>query len=222
MSALLQSPNLYRSLRRVSEQEAIITIGRLAAAAADAASGLEALAGVTLRLAGIHGVEISMPGHTTLEWHDSKQAAPRGAATGLIAANGHEWGRLRLLFEPHIKSVECPLRFARLVAQQAALMLNRNLAQSSNAVSKAAITRLLERLDMRKAVGRAAGILAQRKGIPQQTALALILKQARARKRSPLAVARILMLSIETGHLQPISLRRLTPDELTARAASLR
>ena len=36
MSALLQSPNLFRSLRRISEQEAITTIGRSALAARDA------------------------------------------------------------------------------------------------------------------------------------------------------------------------------------------
>ncbi len=69
MSALLQSPNLFRSLRRVNEQEAIISIGRLAWSAADAAGGLEALSGIALRLNGVHGVEIQLHSNEILEWH---------------------------------------------------------------------------------------------------------------------------------------------------------
>src|SRR5580658_5617974 len=121
MSALLQSPNLFRSLRRVNEQEAVTTMGRLALTAVDAASGLEALASVALRLGGLHGVQVSLHGGKgevgVLEWHDSKAPAPRGSATGLIAANSREWGRLRVLFEPRTRTLECPLRFARILAQ---------------------------------------------------------------------------------------------------------
>jgi len=222
MSALLQSPNLFRSLRRVSEQEAIIAIGRLALRAADAASGLESLAGIALRLSGLHGVEVSL--HTgagkadVLEWHDSKAAAPRGSATGLIAANSREWGRLRILFEPRIKSVECPLRFARVLAQQGAVMLNRMELLARKEAAAATLRRLQERLDRRKAVSRAAGILARSKGISHEQSLLLLLHQAREARRPLLPLARTLILSEETGHLQPVSLRRLGPAELTAAA----
>jgi hypothetical protein len=205
MSALLQSPNLFRSLRRVSEQEAIFAIGRLALRAVDAASGLEALASVALRLSGLHGVEVSL--HSSegnvdvLEWHDSKAPAPRGSATGLIAANSREWGRLRILFEPRIKSVECPLRFARILAQQAAVMLNRMELTASKEAASAAVRRLQERLERRKAVSRAAGILARARNLSHEQALSHFLKQARESKRPLLPLARTLILSAETGHL---------------------
>jgi len=169
MSALQQSAIVRRSLqalRRVSEQEAIMTVGRLALTAADAASGLEALASVALRLSGLHGVEVRLQTAgqelvDVLEWHGSKEAAPRGAATGLIAANGREWGRMRILFEPRVRSLECPLRFVRILGQQVALMFNRLAVVTGNQTAKAAIRRLEQRLDMRKAVTRAAGILAR-------------------------------------------------------------
>jgi len=221
MSALLQSPNLFRSLRRVSEQEAIMAIGRLALTASDAASGLEALASVALRLSGLHGVEVSLKDADILEWHDSKEPASRGAATGLIAANAREWGHLRILFEPRLKSLECPLRFARILAQQAALMLNRLEALQRNSVSKGAIRRLEVRLDTRKAASRAVGLLAQAKKLTRERAQLILIKQARETKRSPLALARSIILSAETGHLRPVvSLRRLGVNELTPAASN--
>lgn len=220
MSALLQSPNLFRSLRRVSEQEAITTIGRLALTAVDAAAGLESLASVALRLNSLHGVEVMVHAGfgkvETLEWHDSKAAAPKGSATGLIAANAREWGRLRILFEPHIQSVECPLRFARVLAQHVALMLNRlELVRRKNA-GCAAVRRMQERLDTRKAVSRAAGILARAGKVSEEQALLLIMKQARDSKRPLLPLARTIILGEETGHLRPIHLRRLENNEYTS------
>ena len=216
MSALLQSPKIFRSLRRVSEQEAITNIGRLALTAADAASGIESLAGIALRLSGLHGVEIALnSGGTveTVEWHDSKSPAPRGSATGLIAANSRAWGRLRILFEPHIESVECPLRFARVLAQHVALLLNRLEVAGRHAASAAAVNRLQHRLDTRKAASRAAGILASARNLTHQQALAVLLEQARESRRPLLLLARTVILGQETGQIEPIHLRRLRSDE---------
>ena len=215
MSALLQSPNLFRSLRRVNEQEAILTIGRLALSAANAAEGLEALSGVALRLTGVHGIEIQLHSSEVLEWHGTKGDAPKGAATGLMTANGREWGRLRLLFEPRIRSVECPLRFARVLAQQVALMLNRLETREQNQISLAAARRLEGRIETRKAVSRAAGILAKAKNLRYDQALLLLLQQAREARRSPLVLARTLILSAELDRTPSIGLRRLQPNELT-------
>jgi len=223
MSALLQSPNLFRSLRRVSEQEAITTISRLALAAVDAASGLESLASVALRLHSLHGVEITLNqprgDSQTFEWHDSKAPAPRGSATGLIAANAREWGRLRIFFEPRIESVECPLRFARVLAQHIALMLNRLDLVARKEIVSAAIDRLKHRLDTRKAVSRAAGILASKRNLTENRALAMLLKQARETRRTPLQLARTLILGEETGHLAQLSFRRLEPEQYTSAAS---
>lgn len=211
MSAVLQSPNLFRGLRDVSEPEAITTISRLSLTAGDAARGLEAMACTALRLAGLHGVEISLHGDTeTFAWHT--KATGRGSAAGLIAANSREWGRLRILFEPRTKSVECPLRFARFLAQQTALMLNRLDTMVRNEAAKAAIKRLAERLDARKAVSRAAGVLAAAADLAHEEAVLLLLRRARMWRRPVLCAARAVILGVETGHL-----RRLSPDEKTSK-----
>jgi hypothetical protein len=196
MSALLQSPNLFRGVRRMSEQEAVASIGRLAVSAVDAVGGLETLACVALRLAGLHGVEISLRNAgklETFEFHDFTETC-RGSATGLIAANAREWGRLRIFFEPKIKSVECPLRFARMLAQQIALMLNRLEVLTRNQAARAALKRLEQRLDARKAVSRAAGVLAETHRLRHTEATLLLLKQARESRCAPLSVARSIIL----------------------------
>jgi hypothetical protein len=156
MSALAQSPNLFRALRRrIDEPEAIPTIGHAALTTDDAISGLETMASVTLRLEGVHELQVRLHGGDgktgLLEWRESKASSVRGSATGQVIANSREWGKLRLRFEPQIESVECPLRFARIVAQQAGLMLNRLELLGLSQIANAAVHRLQERLDTRKA-----------------------------------------------------------------------
>lgn len=225
MSALAYSPNLFSaSWRRINEQEAIFTISHAAITAVDAVRGLETVANVALRLSGIHEVQVRLHADQEqtelLEWRHSRVSSPHGSATGLIAANSREWGKLRLSFEPHIRSVECPLRFARIVAQQAGLMLNRLDLLGRNQIVNAAVRRLQERLDTRKAVSRAAGILAGTNQLNYERAVLLLLKQARERRRSPLQLADTIILGEEIGHFTPVSMRRLQPEELTSTAVA--
>ena len=225
MSALAQSPNLFCALRRrINEQEAILTIGRAALTAADALSGLETVANVALRLTGVHEVQVTLHAAQDqtelLEWRHSRVSSPHGAATGLIVANSRERGKLRLLFEPRIQSVECPLRFARIVGQQAGLMLNRLELLGHHRIASAAVRRLQERLDTRKAVSRAAGILAQTNQLTYQRALSLLLEQALEKRRSPLQLAHTIILGYETYNFPAVSLRRLQPEQLTSAAVA--
>jgi hypothetical protein len=74
---------------------------------------------------------------------------------------------------------------------------------------------LQHRLDTRKAVSRAAGILASARNLTHRQALSLLLEQARESRRPLLPLARTVILGQETGHLQPFSLRRLGPNEVT-------
>jgi hypothetical protein len=229
MSALAQSPNLFCALRRrINEQEAILTIGHAALNAVDAVTGLDTVANVALRLTGVHEVQVrlhaSQDQTELLEWRRSTVSSPassrHGTATGLMVANSREWGKLSLLFEPRIQSVECPLRFARIMAQKAGLMLNRLELLGRHQIARAAVRRLQERLDTRKAVSRAAGILAQTNQMTYQRAVLLLLKQSREKQRSPLQLARTIILGEETGHFAAVSLRRLRPEEPTCDAAS--
>jgi AmiR/NasT family two-component response regulator len=95
--------------------------------------------------------------------------------------------------------LECPLRFARALAQHTALMLNRLEIAARNKASKAAVRRLEERLETRKAVSRAAGILARGRNVTRERAVLLFLRHARESRKSPLELARTTILSSQTG-----------------------
>jgi hypothetical protein len=99
-------------------------------------------------------------------------------------------------------------------------MLNRLELLGRHQIARAAVRRLQERLDTRKAVSRAAGILAQTNQMTYQRAVLLLLKQSREKQRSPLQLARTIILGEETGHFAAVSLRRLRPEEPTCDAAS--
>jgi AmiR/NasT family two-component response regulator len=88
-----------------------------------------------------------------------------------------------------------------------------------NKVAAAAVRRLQERLDMRKTVSRAVGLVAEARDLSYDQAFWLFMKQAREVRRPLLLLARTVILSEETGHLQTISLRRLGSADFTSAAA---
>jgi hypothetical protein len=189
MSALAQSRNLHPRVRSLSEREAICLAGPLISAAIDVPSGLESLAAVALRVPGLHRLQFTLlpPKRKgqILEWSLPETPAPCGSAMAALAANGYTHGRLRIFFEPRIHSLESPLRFARFLAQQAALMLNRLELAALRESRLRRLARLRQRLETRKIVHRARGILAEVRGIPEAEALALLFRCAH-RSRRPL------------------------------------
>jgi hypothetical protein len=220
MSALLESSNLSNSLRRIGEPEAMRTIGRLALTSADPAAGLESIAAAALRLPGLHGVQIKpssdLAESDSFEWHASRSPAPCGSAMASIVAESRDWGRLRILFEPRISSVECPLRFARFLGQQTAVMLNRIDLVRRQASLLGRIERLQERLEARKLVARAAGVIAASQEISQSEALSTLLAYAREWRRTPSQIASSIVLGQNTSFGRP-HLRQLQDHELTLR-----
>jgi AmiR/NasT family two-component response regulator len=198
MSALAQSPDFISHIRSLSEREALHLAGRSVWAATEVHSGLESLAAIALRVPGLHRVQFTLQSPESdskiLEWSVSEASAPCGSAMAALTANGHTHGRLRIFFEPRIHSLESPLRFARFLAQQSALLLNRiELAELHNS-HLTRIAHLQQRLETRKVVHRAKGILAEMHGISEADALELLLRYAHQSRRGlkPLAEAIVL------------------------------
>jgi len=106
------------------------------------------------------------------------------------------------------------------LAQHTALMLNRLDISARHEAIRRAMSRLEQRLETRKAVSRASGILANMHHLPHEQGLAILLRQARTSRRPLLPLARAIILGQQTGHLQPVSLRRLGPNELTNAAGA--
>jgi ANTAR domain-containing protein len=198
MSALPLPQSFDRARRHLSEPEAIRTVGRLAVTAVDAYSGLEAIAEAVLRVKGMRKLhitpELPLSAEESFEWSASEGLAPCGSAMASLTANGQTWGRLRIFFEPRVHSVESPLRFARLLAQQSALMLNRLDLLRLRATYLASIERVQERVEMRKTVHRAKGILARSRAISEEEALLSLFRYARETRRPLSQVAEAVIL----------------------------
>jgi len=121
---------------------------------------------------------------------------------------GDTLGRLRIFFEPRIHSLKSPLRFARFLAQQAALLLNRLDLLASHNSHLTRIARLQRRLEMRKIVQRAKGILAEMQGIPEDDALALFFRYAHQSRRRLQPLAEAIVLNDETASFRRSNSRR--------------
>jgi hypothetical protein len=220
MSALLQ-PQLFESAHHpLAEAEALRVISRLASAAEDLDSGLEGLAGGALRVPGLHKVQITpsvaFPPLETLEWYASSSPVLCGSAMAFVEAGGRSWGRLHLYFEPRIQTVESPLRFARFLGQQAALLLNRFALEDQCDAQLATLDRLKQRLNTRIAVHRATGILAELRGVTDKEALALLIRYARQSRRTLLSLADAIILG-DTSFRKPF-FRPIQRNEQASRA----
>jgi Xaa-Pro aminopeptidase len=132
-----------------------------------------------------------------------------------VEAGGRSWGRLHLYFEPRIQTVESPLRFARFLGQQAALLLNRFALEDQYDAQLATLDRLKDRLNTRIAVHRATGILAELRGVTDKEALALLIQYARQSRRTLLSLADAIILG-DTSFRKPF-FRPIQRNEYTSR-----
>jgi hypothetical protein len=206
MSALLQ-PKLSQSAHHpLAEAAALRVASRLVSAAEALDSGLEDLAESALRIPGLHKIQITpsvvFPPLETLEWYASTSPVLCGSAVAFIEANGRSWGRLHLYFEPRIQTVESPLRFARFLGQQTALLLNRFALEDQYDAQLATLDRLKTRLNTRIAVHRATGILAELRGVTDKEALAILFQYARQTRRTLLSLADAIILG-DTSFRKP-------------------
>jgi hypothetical protein len=188
MSALLWSEVLLSPTRPYSELEATREISRCASIAVRIDSGLDALATTALRVPGVNRICIEQAPELTdvarLDWQVGQAVDhPLGRAVAGISAAGQTRGQLGLFFELQTQSVECPVCFARFVAQQIASMLERiALLRQRDSLSSQS-DKLRTRLRTRKAVHRARGILAQTRGITEAEAMAFLVAYARESRR---------------------------------------
>jgi hypothetical protein len=219
MSALLQSQLSRSAQHPLAEAAALRQISRLASVAEDLESAFEDLAATALRVPGLHKIQItpsmSLP-LETVEWYATTSPVLCGSAMAFVEAGGRSWGRLHLYFEPRIQTVESPLRFARFLGQQAALLLNHFALEAQCDAQIATLDRLKKRLNARIAVHRATGILAGLRGVTDQEALVLLVQYARQTRRTLVSLADAIILG-DTSFRKPF-FRPIQRNEPTTRA----
>jgi hypothetical protein len=211
--------------RTLDELSATRGISRNAALATEILRGLESLAAAALLVGGIRCVEVDPVQEleeyagAPLRWTVAGKSVANGRAVAEIAAGGIRWGELRLRFDAHGVELESPVRFATFFAQQIAGMLNRLALESQSKMLRRRLTRLTHRLQTRKLVQRASGILARMHGIPQSNAIRLLIRHSREKRSSLYCVSEgIILLECRLS----LPERAVTPNLVTVPAGAQR
>ena len=220
MSALAVSH--YPSTTSLPSSELGVTqeISRLASAARRYDEALHAIFSVVLAVPGVWKISIEAPPELA-EWLTLDRASKRpkgqwGSAIARLEAGLHRWGQVRICFELPCEISGGPLRFARYLAQQIAALLDRTALRDQRALLQQQIVALTRRLETRKAVARAIGLIARRDHLSPEAALERIAAVARRHRRSVLLTAQsIIFLEGEGGNLRSPTFRRLLPNETT-------
>jgi hypothetical protein len=219
MSAAQQHVFSY-SARQLSEWEATQSVSRQVSGATEPQSGVRAIAEAVLLTSGVIRLTFESAAELAsmsipLEWGADASPGPQGCALAPIASAGRNWGEIRLYFDLRSKALESPLAFARFVGQQIARLLNQfDLIDQRQSLARQLDT-LRVRLATRKLAQRAAGIVAQRRGIAVADALGFLTRYSREYRRRLYHVAEAVVLSHEdTWNRRPV-LRRLQPGEVT-------
>lgn len=175
------------------ELDATRAISREASCATAASVGVESIAALVLRVGGVRAVHISGTQRSDAfqelglaDFNRANGAAPVGtpaSAIAPIASRRYIWGELRIEFDIPAFDFESPVRFATFIGQQMAGMLLRiHLAERGRALAQM-VDRLRRVLTTRKAVHRAAGILARAYDLSEKEAIGLLIRQSRDASR---------------------------------------
>jgi hypothetical protein len=206
--------NLFvRAQRRMTELDATRQISRAAASATKFADGIDAFASIALLVKGIQRIELvpaeplrrQIPKPLAFGPHVSG-AAP-ALAIADITAEGKKWGELRVFVELHPSSIENPLRFAKYVGQQIAILLGRLelVLQRESLKKKALLFKTL--VAKRKAIHRARALLVHTHHISEDDALLLLRRYTRESGRTMHAVAEAIIFSDQQKWHHPAALR---------------
>jgi hypothetical protein len=213
MSALPQPDSFYRQSKRLTETEVSQEIGRIVHAAVSLPSGLQAIAEAALWIPGIYTVKIEdgalLTAFGALTWPAGGGRGKTHTTLVTVAANGRSWGRLRLMTTGESRD------FPAFLGQQIALLLNRLDLIRRHDTLRAQAKRLSERLETRKNLHRAGGLVARARRISDRAALQLLVTHARKSRRSLNRIAEAVLLGYEAPLTRRPALRRLQPHEFT-------
>jgi hypothetical protein len=113
---------------------------------------------------------------------------------------GYIWGELRVFFDPNFAlPVESPVRLARFMGQQIALLLHRIALNWEREILLSKVERTNQMIRRRKLIYGAVKVLARQRSITERHALSEIVRYARRNRRSLLKIAESLILGYDIG-----------------------
>ncbi len=225
MSSLSQTRiSFARSQRPTTEIEFVRFISKITWNGQDEQVCFNSISDALLRLPGFLGFRFepseSVANLAGFETSGPRLAVPGACAHSPVAANGYVWGGIRVSFDPNAAlPVESPVRLARFLGQQVALLLHRIALKSEQRILLLKLEKTRQAIRHRKLIYGAAKVLAQQRGLSERDAISEIIRYARRNRRTLLNVAESLILGYDIGiATRPFS-RRLAAHEPTAKSA---
>jgi len=207
-----------RSQRPITEIELLGLIGHITWTGQGEEASFTSISNAVLRLPGFVGFRFepaeSLPNLSVFETARPRLAVPGAFARAPVSANGRVWGEIRLFFDPNASlPVESPIRLARFMGQQIALLLHRIALHRERRILVERVEKTRQVIRRRKLVYGAAKVLAQQRNISDREAISEIVSYARSNRRTLLAISESLILGYNAGTFTRPFFRRLATHE---------
>jgi hypothetical protein len=214
-----------RSQRPTTEIELLRFISNIAWNGLDEQVCFQSISDALVRLPGFLGFRFepseAVANLSGFETGRPRLAVPGASAHSPVTANGYAWGEIKVFFDPNIPlPVESPVRLARFMGQQIALLLHRIALNWERRILLAKVERTSQVIRRRKLIYGAAKVLAQGRHISEREAVSEIVGYARRNKRSLLNVAESLILGYDIGTSTRPFFRRLAAQEASITRAA--
>jgi hypothetical protein len=145
-------------------------------------------------------------------------AVPGASARSPVSANGYFWGEIRIFFDPKTAlPVESPVRLARFMGQQIAILLHRIALHGERKILLARVEQTRQVIRRRKLIYGASKILAQQRNISERDAISEIVRYARRNRRTLLDVSEALIFGHDIGASTRPVFRRSAKYELATK-----
>jgi hypothetical protein len=219
MSAVAKQNALYTLTRsRISELDLLRAISQITWTAEQEEAALPAVAGVALRLPGVTGLRFEPDGagspHLRVPLYEiakQRSGLPVAFASSPVSASGQSYGQLRLFIDPHASlPLESPVRLAKFLGQQIGLLLHRLTVRREHQRLTGHLKTIERAIRRRKAIHRAAVILAEQRNISESEAVSFMVRYARRNRRNLLDVSEALIFGFDSSRV-PSSRSKASP-----------
>jgi hypothetical protein len=225
LTALSQSESrvpFTRSQRPITEVQLLRIISNITWSGQGEEASFASISDALLRLSGFVGFRFEPAengaGLSAFETDRPRLAVPGASARSPVSANGRVWGEIRLFFDPNASlPVESPIRLARFMGQQIALLLHRIALNNERKILLSKLEKTRQAILHRKLIHGAAKVLAQQRKISERDAISEIIRYARRNRRSLLNVSESLILGYDMRIVTRPFFRRLARHEPTTK-----
>ena len=208
-----------RFQRRLTELDLLRAVSNITWTADHEESALAAIAAAVLNLPGLTGFRFEPQVEAArnllhlpiYEASKPRSSGPSASAVSAACANGQTYGQLRIFFDPNSSlKLESPVRLAKFIGQQIGLLLHRIALRREHQRHSAHLAAIERAIRRRKAIRRAAVILATQRNVSEAEATSFMVSYARRNHRTLFEISEALVFGYDSSRV-PSSASKVSP-----------